>query len=109
MKIKKFVENNGFNFLHNAILPRTLFGIESDYVAKNPNKIRPFEDNTQINSLCEIKLLTNDKAGSAGRAKWFVVDKSTIVNGTKYIDEFQVVVSSANAAGKKRTGSPGSG
>lgn len=100
-KIRNFVKSNNISFLHNTILPRTLFGIESDFVSKNPNKVKIYEDNYKIKQN-EVKLLTNDKAGSAGRAKWFVVDRDIIKNGVKYIDEYQVVVSSANAAGKKR-------
>ena len=50
----------------------------------------------------QIKLFTNDKAGKAGRAKWFVVDRTTIKNNLSFIDEWQVVVSSANAGGQKR-------
>lgn len=99
-KIRNFVKSNNISFLHNTILPRTLFGIESDFVSKNPNKVKIYEDNYKIKQN-EVKLLTNDKAGSAGRAKWFVVDRDIIKNGVKYIDEYQVVVSSANAAGKK--------
>lgn len=100
-KIREFIKNKHINFLHQSILPRTLFGIESDFVAKNPSKVKLLEDGYKLQDN-EIKLLTNDKAGSAGRARWFVVDRSIIENGIKYLDEFQVVVSSANAAGKKR-------
>ena len=50
----------------------------------------------------EIKLLTNDKAGKAGRAKWFIADKSVITNNIDKIKQWQVVVSSANAGGQKR-------
>ena len=47
-------------------------------------------------------MLTNDKAGKAGRAKWFVADRSVVKQNVRYVDEFQVVVSSANAGGQKR-------
>ena len=48
------------------------------------------------------KLLTNDKAGKAGRAKWFVANRAVIEDNSKLIDQWQVVVSSANAGGQKR-------
>ena len=50
----------------------------------------------------KVKLLTNDKAGKAGRAKWFVVNREDIHSNSHLIDEWQVVVSSANAGGQKR-------
>ena len=101
-KIKRFVDENNLKYLHDAILPRSLFLIESDFVEKNPTKVRPYVQGQNIDYKSEIKLLTNDKAGKAGRAKWFVANKNVITQNVKYIDEFQVVVSSANAGGQKR-------
>ena len=49
----------------------------------------------------EIKLLTNDKAGPSGRTKWFAIDKTLITQGVDYINEWQVVVSSAHAGGQE--------
>ena len=38
-----------------------------------------------------------------GRAKWYVANKNVIPHDNqKYIDQWQVVVSSANAGGQKR-------
>lgn len=101
-KIKVFVLGNGLKFMHDAILPRSLFAIESDFVEKNPSKVRPYVDGETIDYSREIRLLTNDKAGKAGRAKWFVANRGVITQNQEYIDEFQVVVSSANAGGQKR-------
>ncbi len=101
-KIKKFVKDKNINFLHEAILPRSLFGVESDFVEKNPAAVRLYETSSKINYKKEIKLFTNDKAGKAGRAKWYIVDRSVIKHNPEYIDEYQVVVSSANAGGQKR-------
>lgn len=50
----------------------------------------------------EIKLFTNDKAGKAGRATWFIVDKNVVTAHQDMINQWQVVVSSANAGGQKR-------
>ena len=101
-KIKQYVATNKIGFLHEAILPRSLFGIESDFVYKNPSLVTPLENAGKIDYSKEIKLFTNDKAGKSGRAKWYVAPKSVIKQGTKYINEWQVVVSSANAGGQKR-------
>jgi hypothetical protein len=101
-KIRKFVKKHELQYLHESILSRNLFGIESDYVEKNPSKVTLCEKNTVVSSDKKVKLLTNDKSGSAGRATWYIVDRKEIPQKHEYIDEFQVAVSSANAAGKKR-------
>lgn len=101
-KIRTFVENYGLPFLHDAILPRSLFAIESDFVEKNPESVKEYTKGETIDYSKNIKLFTNDKAGKAGRAKWFVASRNVIKQNVKYIDEFQVVVSSANAGGQKR-------
>lgn len=101
-KIETFVNKYCLQYMHDRVLPRSLFGIESDFVSKNAGLVRPFNENDQIDYSKEIKLFTNDKAGKAGRAKWFVVDRSVIVNNPQYISYWKVVVSSANAGGQKR-------
>ena len=101
-KVATYVEKNGLSYLHDRILPRSLFGIESSFVQDNPEKAIPIEQVSTIDYATQIKLFTNDKAGKAGRAKWFIVDRSAITNNISYIDEWQVVVSSANAGGQKR-------
>lgn len=101
-KVMTFVKQNGLTYVHDRILPRSLFGIESNYVEENPEKVRPYTNNDDVDFATEIKLLTNDKAGKAGRATWYVANRDVIQNGKEYIDEWQVVVSSANAGGQKR-------
>lgn len=100
-KVNQFVNNYNLSWMHDRILPRNLFNIESNFVEENPNLVREFNDLSELNSN-EIKLLTNDKAGKAGRAKWFIVDKSVIKTNNDKINQWQVVVSSANAGGQKR-------
>lgn len=101
-KVDDYVKNNGIGYMHSSILPRTFFGIESDFVEKNPTKVRKFASDSDMDFKKEIKLFTNDKAGKAGRATWFVADKSVVPNNANRIGEWQVVVSSANAGGQKR-------
>lgn len=102
-KINKSAKKYGIKFLHDAILPRSLFSIESDFVEKNPSKVHRYNGNDdKIDFDKEIKLFTNDKAGKAGRATWFITDKNVITKNADYISEWQVVVSSANAGGQKR-------
>lgn len=101
-KIKGFVEKYNLSYLHDAILPRSLFAIESDFVEKNPTKATLYTDSMVVDYSKNIKLLTNDRAGKAGRAKWFVVDRNEIKHNKEYIDKWQVIVSSANAGGQKR-------
>ena len=102
VKIDSFVKQYQLKFMHDRVFPRSLFRIESDFVSKNQNLVRLYNENEEIDYSKEIKLFTNDKAGKAGRAKWFVVKKSVIKNNPEYISYWKVVVSSANAGGQKR-------
>lgn len=100
--IRKFVKREKIGYLHDAILPRSLFSIESDFVEKNPSKVRPYKDGDTFDEASEIKLFTNDVSGKSGRAKWFVAKKSVITTGKEVLGKWKVVVSSANAGGQKR-------
>ena len=44
-KIDSFVEKHNLKYLHDSVLSRSLFGIESDFVDKNKTKIELFDDN----------------------------------------------------------------
>ena len=101
--IDDFVAANKLDYINNSpAINRSLFKIESDFVEKNPTLVRPLDSKNDFNPETEVKLLTNDKAGKSGRAKWFVADRSVITAHQSMIDEYQVVVSSANAGGQKR-------
>lgn len=100
-KVNNFVDGNHLSFMFDRVLPRTLFGIESNFVEEHPSKVKELTNGYELKSN-EIKLFVNDKAGKAGRSKWYVADKSVIQNGQEYLSEWQVVVSSANAGGQKR-------
>ena len=102
-KINAGLREHKLSVLHDAILPRSLFPIESDFVEKNPSKVRRYNGSDKdINFSNEIKLLTNDKAGKSGRATWFVANSDVITKNKEFISQWQVVVSSANAGGQKR-------
>ena len=100
-KIERFVTDNHLNYLHDSILPRSLFNIESDFVEKNPSSVRKYNEGDYFDKNKEIKLFTNDKAGAAGRSMWFICPKKEIKTNTRYISEWQVVVSSAHAGGQE--------
>lgn len=103
-KITDFVKANSLDFISNSkVLNRALFSIESDFAEKNPDKVRLLTENTEdIDYSKYIKLFTNDKAGKAGRATWFVADRDVITTNVDIIDKWKVIVSSANAGGQKR-------
>ena len=92
-----------YGCLHDSVLPRSLFGIESDFVEKNPSLVREYNDGDYFNPNTEIKLFTNDKAGKSGRARWYVVNKNIISSGMEHLGRWKVIVSSANAGGQKRS------
>lgn len=64
--------------LHDSVLSQKLFGIESDFVEKNPSLVREYNNGDYFNPETEIKLFTNDKAGKSGRARWYVANKNVI-------------------------------
>ena len=101
-KIEHIVRGR-YNYLHESILPRSLFSIESDFVEKNPNLVRAYAENDEYDYNTEIKLFTNDKAGKAGRARWYVAKRDIITTGHEHLDKWKVIVSSANAGGQKRS------
>lgn len=100
-KLDKVIKEHGC--LHDAVLSQKLFGIESDFVEKNPSLVREYNEGDTFNPNTEIKLFTNDKAGKSGRARWYVASKNVISSGTEYLGRWKVIVSSANAGGQKRS------
>ncbi len=104
--INRFVSENSLAYLHDAVLPRSLFSIESDFVENNPDKVREYNGDhlfDHFNPATEVKLFTNDKAGKAGRARWYIVNRSVITTGLEHLNRWKVIVSSANAGGQKRS------
>ena len=101
-KVKCFIENNNLTSINERILPRSLFNIESNFVENNPEKVEELSEEYVLDYSKQIKLYVNDKAGKSGRSKWYVANRDLIQSNSEYIDEWQVVVSSANAGGQKR-------
>ena len=92
-----------YGCLHDTILPRSLFSIESDFVERNPTLVREYNKGDYFNPESEIKLFTNDKAGKSGRARWYIANKEVITTGLEHLNRWKVIVSSANAGGQKRS------
>ena len=100
-KLIKFVNKNNLPMLKESILPRTLFGIESSFAEENANKVKLLNEKAVVNYDKNIKLLTNDKSSSAGRARWYIADLNVISKDKlNYLNEWQVVVSSAHPGGQ---------
>lgn len=100
-KFQKFIEDNHLRPLQERVLPRTLFGVESNFVEEHPELVEEYHGQ-DFNIDQKILLLTNDKAGKAGRAKWYIVEPSVIPSNRDLIAKYKVIVSSANAGGQKR-------
>ena len=101
-KVAAFCEKNEFPYVSDRILPRSFFGIESNFVELNSKLVKQFKRGMTIDYAKEVKLFTNDKAGKAGRAQWYVANRNVIEDNKEFIDQWKVVVSSANAGGQKR-------
>lgn len=100
-KIQAVVETR-FDYISNSVLSQKLFSIESDFVEQNPSLVRPYHEGDRLEE-GEIKLFTNDKAGKAGRACWYIAHNNVIRTGLEQLGRWKVVVSSANAGGQKRS------
>lgn len=79
-----------------------IFGIESDFVEKNPKKVSFKKGDWKK----PVQLLTNDKSGSSGRAKLYWTEKTTIPKGKEYIDCYKVIMTSAYPKQKLVLGKP---
>lgn len=102
--INRISSEKSFKFLHDSVLSQKLFGIESSFVEENPDLVRECSgEDIFFDPKTEIKLFTNDKSGKSGRAKWYITKRNVISCGTDYLDDWKVVVSSANAGGQKRS------
>lgn len=105
-QIDRFIKKHKLEYLHGAVLSQKLFGIESDFVQNNPDKVRECSGDDLLDKFdpeTEVKLFTNDKAGKAGRSRWYIANRSVITTGTDQINRWKVIVSSANAGGQKRS------
>lgn len=100
-KVKDFVAKYQLTWLNTSIQPRTMFGIESNFVEENPEKVRLYKEGEKLAD-DEIKLFTNDRAGSAGRPTWFITKRNHIPKNKQLIDKYKVIVASANALGTDR-------
>lgn len=102
-KINQVVADRRFSYINDSVLSQKLFAIESDFVETHPQLVKPYKGEQSFDSSFEIKLLTNDKSGKAGRAKWYIANRNVITSGVEYLNKWKVVVSSANAGGQKRS------
>lgn len=102
-KIDDFVIRKNLKYIsESSVINQKLFKIESSYAENHPDKVKLLTSTKNIDYSNKIKLFTNDKAGKKGRSTWFIADKDVIKVNKKLINEWQVVVSSANAGGQKR-------
>lgn len=103
-KIISFITKNKLNNLRDTINGSrrgdNLFGIASNFVELNPDKVKPFTDDSVLLSN-ECKIITNSTSGKAGRAEWYILDKKYIKN-THLLPKYKIIDSSSNFCGKYR-------
>ena len=83
-------------------LNKNPFKIESNFAELNPEKVSLQKDGFKN----PILLLTNDKAGSTGRATRFYCERDTITSGEEYIDHYKVIMPSAYPKKTLTSGGP---
>lgn len=81
------------------------FAIESNFVALNPELVRPEAEPPPREALPEYcRIFTNDAAGKGGRAQWFWLRRDAVPTNRHYIDQWKIIVSSMNPVGARGTG-----
>lgn len=86
----------------NTIVKKGIFGIDSDFVEKNPDKVSKNEKDWKN----PITLITNDKSGSTGRATYYKTDMYNIPKGHEYISLYKVITTSAYPKKSLTSGKP---
>lgn len=101
-KINLVRSAKGLESLHESVSSRVLFGVESDFVEKNPEKVEAILDGQAAPAPGRfkdaVKILTNDQAGKAGRAKMFWIERSDIPRGHEALGKWKYAVKSAQFA-----------
>ena len=94
------IRSKGLPSLHGSITSRSLFGVESDFVEKNPGKIALVVEGKKAPARFKdpIKVLTNDKAGKSGRPRLYWLERSDLPRGHGHLDKWKFVVKSAQFA-----------
>lgn len=85
------INNKLFGDKLNNRIKKGIFGIESDFVEKNPTKVS--FDKSDWNT--PIQLLTNDKSGSTGRTKTYWTDIKYISKSREHLELYKVILTSA--------------
>lgn len=86
----------------NTSVKKGIFGIESDFVEKNPDKVSQNKSDWEH----PVHILTNDRSGSSGRATWFWIDEDNIPTGHDYLGRYKVITTSAYPKQKFSSGKP---
>ena len=94
-KIRQVMHKHDLSPLSLRRKSRALYGIESDFVYKNPDKVILLDSTTNPSLEEPVKLLTNDKPGLSGRNKWYWIDKKNIPKGHEWINKYQFIITSA--------------
>lgn len=82
-------------------ITQKMFSIESNWIEKNPGAYVPVMSRSESAPefmIDPIKVLTNDKAGKAGRPKWFWVERSVVLSNAHLVDKWQFAIKSAQFA-----------
>ena len=64
-KLEEFISHYSLRPMFDSILPRSLFGIESDFVSKHQNIVSPYLEDMSLDYTRQIKILTK-AAGQNG-------------------------------------------
>lgn len=99
--IEKFNNLPWTRKLSDEVRTQKFFRILSDAVEKFPERFIKCNDSfTNQPKGFDIRVLTNDKSGKTGKATWFWTSRETIKSNLKEIDQWKIIMSSANLTGQ---------
>lgn len=93
-KIQVWMSDNGFSPITTRTSSRSLYGIESDFVEKNPELVIPISEAPQGMS-DPVKIITNNMSGTSGTPTWYWIDKDNIPKAHGCVDKYHFVIRSA--------------
>lgn len=86
-------------FLSASVTAQKLFGLESNFVEVNADRVLPFVEGSEAPVGDYIRILANDKAGKAGRVAWHWIKREDLPAGHSVLSKWKLAVSSFNTTG----------
>ncbi len=96
-RLNEWMDENDCQTVNEGVEALRVYSIESSFAEDFPELVFSCSEHeyppAEINR--PVRLLTNNKAGKAGRPAWFFMDRDNLPTGHHMVDRWQVVIKSA--------------